>query len=245
MFYVLIARAHTRAQLYCPAMCSSSRTLTSSPSPPAPPNLEKPPADRSVWTMLFARVSFLPTLAYNMVMRHVAGRDWWSRIDDTVVLGALPLRHQVDQLLSEEKIGAVVSMNEDYELKFLSMMNEDWVSRNIRFLQLSITDIFEAPCQKKLWAGVRFIEQHRRLESNRKEGGSVYVHCKAGRTRSATLVGCYLMKRNGWNSEQAVDYMRSKRHHILLGPKQWQALRQFEQTLFAEHVTDGATSAVH
>lgn len=23
--------------------------------------------------------------------------------------------------------------------------------------------------------------------------GTVYVHCKAGRTRSATLVGCYLM----------------------------------------------------
>ena len=28
-------------------------------------------------------------------------------------------------------------------------------------------------------------------------GPSVYVHCKAGRTRSATLVGCYLMQKNG------------------------------------------------
>lgn len=26
--------------------------------------------------------------------------------------------------------------------------------------------------------------------------GTVYVHCKAGRTRSATLVGCYLMMVN-------------------------------------------------
>ena len=25
-------------------------------------------------------------------------------------------------------------------------------------------------------------------------GDSVYVHCKAGRTRSATVVACYLMK---------------------------------------------------
>ena len=30
-------------------------------------------------------------------------------------------------------------------------------------------------------------------------GPSVYVHCKAGRTRSATLVGCYLMQKNGWD----------------------------------------------
>ena len=37
-------------------------------------------------------------------------------------------------------------------------------------------------------AGVAFIMEHS-LKRN-----SVYVHCKAGRTRSATLVACYLMK---------------------------------------------------
>ena len=52
----------------------------------------------------------------------------------------------------------------------------------------SSTDIFEAPCQEKLLRGVQFIDE---------VGPSVYVHCKAGRTRSATLVGCYLMQKNG------------------------------------------------
>jgi atypical dual specificity phosphatase len=56
---------------------------------------------------------------------------------------------------------------------------------------------------------------------------SVYVHCKAGRTRSATLVGCYLMNRYGWTPEKAVDFMREKRPHILLHSKQWQALKTF------------------
>lgn len=69
------------------------------------------------------------------------------------------------------------------------------------FLQLATTDIFEAPCQKKLVDGVEFINRY--LPSNEKipglpgdniaNSGTVYVHCKAGRTRSATLVGCYLM----------------------------------------------------
>lgn len=69
------------------------------------------------------------------------------------------------------------------------------------FLQLATTDIFEAPCQKKLLDGVEFINRY--LSANEKipgipsdstaNTGTVYVHCKAGRTRSATLVGCYLM----------------------------------------------------
>lgn len=59
--------------------------------------------------------------------------------------------------------------------------------------------------------------------------GSVYVHCKAGRTRSATLVGCYLMEENGWTPERAVEHMRERRPHILLHSKQWEALRIYHQ----------------
>lgn len=68
----------------------------------------------------------------------------------------------------------------------------------MQFLQLSTTDIFEAPSQEKLKRGVSFINQFRipnnKVDSEQNEKmPTVYVHCKAGRTRSATLVGCYLM----------------------------------------------------
>ena len=55
------------------------------------------------------------------------------------------------------------------------------------------------------------------------------MHCKAGRTRSATLVGCYLMAENGWSPEQAVEFMRERRPHILLHNKQWEALREYHR----------------
>lgn len=48
--------------------------------------------------------------------------------------------------------------------------------------------MFEAPPQDMLLKGVEFIM------NTTSAGGTVYVHCKAGRSRSATLVGCYLMK---------------------------------------------------
>lgn len=73
---------------------------------------------------------------------------------------------------------------------------QDWKKLNVQFLQLSTTDIFETPNQEKLVRGVEFINKIRSLDSDidvQSPGNTVYVHCKAGRTRSATLVGCYLM----------------------------------------------------
>lgn len=98
---------------------------------------------------------------------------------------------------------AVVSMNESYELTMFSNNATNWQSLGVDFLQLATTDIFESPCQEKLFKGVEFINKFLPMTqripglstSNHPEDsiGTVYVHCKAGRTRSATLVGCYLM----------------------------------------------------
>lgn len=183
----------------------------------------------NVGASMFARATFLPSLFYNMMMEKVSSRRWYDRIDDTVILGALPFRNMTKQLVSDENIAAVVSMNEDYELKLFSNTSEDWATYNVQFLQLSTTDIFETPCQDKLQKGVNFINKFsvNNDKSSNTNTGTVYVHCKAGRTRSATLVGCYLMKKHGWTPSEAVDFMRSKREHILLHTAQWQALKTF------------------
>jgi atypical dual specificity phosphatase len=162
-------------------------------------------------------------------------------------------------LIKQENVKAVVSMNEDYELwllsnnaqvsfhrcnyfKFLQFnFFQQWSKKGVKFLQLPTIDIFQAPDQNKLKKGVEFINsflpsstqikdlppQNELNDSNSQ--GTVYVHCKAGRTRSATLVGCYLMMKNGWSPEQAVEHMRNCRSHILIHNAQWKALRQFHQ----------------
>ena len=173
---------------------------------------------------MFARISFLPTLAYNVILEKFTARTWWNRIDERVVLGALPFRgDHAKQLIAEEKIGGVVSMNEDYELRYFSNQTSEWNELGVEFLQLATVDIFEAPSADKLKQGVDFIT---RITQERPES-SIYVHCKAGRTRSATLVGCYLIEKYGMTPEQAVDLMKEKRPHILLGPKQWTAIRNY------------------
>lgn len=88
--------------------------------------------------------------------------------------------------------------------KLILFFHQEWRRHNVEFLQLSTTDIFQAPSQEKLQDGVNFINKFRTAPSRKlgnppgtikesNQPGTVYVHCKAGRTRSATLVGCYLI----------------------------------------------------
>jgi atypical dual specificity phosphatase len=65
---------------------------------------------------MFARFTFYPTLFYNVVMEKISSRRWFDRIDENVILGALPFPSLTRQLVEEENVKAVISMNEDYEL---------------------------------------------------------------------------------------------------------------------------------
>ena len=53
-----------------------------------------------------------------------------------------------------------------------------------------------------------FIQQH--VE----QGHNVYVHCKAGRGRSATVALCWLMAHRDMTAEQAQEHLLSKRPHV-------------------------------
>jgi len=136
-----------------------------------------------------------------------------------------------EELMKKENIKGVVSMNEDYELALFSHQKEGWSKMGVEFLQLSTTDIFSAPSQEKLVRGVQFISDI----TSKQPGSCVYVHCKAGRTRSATLVGCYLMSQGSkMTPEMAVERMKEVRPHVLLHNKQWQAMRDYHHKLMTE-----------
>lgn len=41
---------------------------------------------------MFARITFYPSLAYNILMERASARRWYDRIDSNMILGALPFR---------------------------------------------------------------------------------------------------------------------------------------------------------
>ncbi|XP_048644769.1 phosphatidylglycerophosphatase and protein-tyrosine phosphatase 1 isoform X2 [Marmota marmota marmota] len=77
----------------------------------------------SAWIQAgLARALFYPTLLYTVFRGKVRGpahRDWYHRIDHTVLLGALPLRGMTHKLIQEENVRGVITMNEEYETRFL------------------------------------------------------------------------------------------------------------------------------
>ena len=91
----------------------------------------------------------------------------------------------------------------------------------LEYLDLAVLDL-TAPTPEQLRVAVDFISAH--TERN----GIVYVHCKIGYSRSAAVVGAWLIDTGIANTaEEAVARMRAVRPSLVVRPEAWQALREF------------------
>lgn len=149
----------------------------------------------------FAYAAFYPTLWYNLALcKFNPQRRWWDWIDETVLLGALPLKSHVPKLKSEG-IGAVINTCQEYRGPL-----DAYRAAGIDELYLPTID-FTPPRLEDIQRGVDFIQRH--AEAGRK----VYIHCKAGRGRSATIAMCYLITR-GHTPDSAQALLTQKRPQV-------------------------------
>lgn len=150
-----------------------------------------------------ARAAFWPSVAWNhLLFRVVPGRRYWDAIDEHVVMGAMPLEQHVAPLHALGVRG-VVNMCEEY-----GGPEASYARLGMSQLRLPTID-FTAPSLEDVERGVAFIRAHAA------RGEKVYVHCKAGRARSATVVLCWLIERRGLSPEDALAFMRSRRRQVL------------------------------
>ncbi|NXY87473.1 PTPM1 phosphatase, partial [Alcedo cyanopectus] len=176
-----------------------------------------------------ARLLFYPTLLYTAVRAELPGsrRPWFHRIDGSVLLGALPLRGRSRTLVAEENVRAVVTLNEEYETRFLCCSAQEWAAMGVEQLHLSTVDLTGVPTLENLHKGVEFMLQHRA------RGNSIYVHCKAGRSRSATMVAAYLIQLHHWSPQEAIEAIAKIRPHVLIRHRQVQVLETFHRSVLA------------
>ncbi|XP_020575234.1 putative dual specificity protein phosphatase DSP8 [Phalaenopsis equestris] len=165
-----------------------------------------------------ARVLFYPTLLYNVIRnKFQAEFRWWDEVDQHLLLGAVPFPKDVLHL-QELGVRGVVTLNEPYETLVPSSL---YKAHGIDHLVIPTRDYLFAPSVVDISRAVNFI--HRNASSGR----STYVHCKAGRGRSTTIVLCYLIKYKNMTPTDAFEHVRSKRPRVLLAPSQWQAVQEF------------------
>ena len=149
-----------------------------------------------------ARLIFFPTLLWNMLLgRWLRVRNWWDRIDETMIVGAMPMESDVPKMAAEGVV-AVVNTCDEY-----AGPEDAYAIHDIRQLRVPTVD-FTHPTLASETKAVDFIEQETA------GGGPVYVHCKAGRARSATVAMCWLLKNRGMTPEQAQALLLEKRPHV-------------------------------
>jgi len=183
----------------------------------------------------FGRSSvFNVSLAYNFALHDQKTRPWWSRVSEApecgVLLGAMPFceRDHLARLIADEGVVAVLTMNEEFELEpglmATPVSRAQWADAGVAQMLQRAQD-FQPPSVAQLNECCGFIEEHA------KGGGTVYVHCKAGRGRSTVAVLAFLMKCRGMGVDEAVAHVLQRRPHIRCSRAQLQGVVRFAASL--------------
>ncbi len=166
-------------------------------------------------------VLFSLSLLWVQLVAMFTSQHWRDKITTTgphqagLYLGGLPLSapfHNDLKALKKEGIGAVLSMVEPFENHSKGWISSpitlsQWKEAGVKQLQIPMEDFGTGPIPD-VEKGVEFIRWN--VLNNR----SVYVHCKAGRGRSALVVMAYLIKYENLSAKQALALVQSQRYQV-------------------------------
>ena len=156
--------------------------------------------------------------------------EWdWTEIQGTqLFLGTVPRSDEQLQELKECGVRAVVSLNQCWEPQNPGGVGAACKRVGLAHLSLPTPD-FSAPSHDVINRACEFMHRHAST-------GGVYVHCNAGRGRSAVCVLAYLMQARGLSATDAYKLVAEQRRITdlpsrMLGlPRpQWRALLHFQR----------------
>lgn len=150
---------------------------------------------------LLVRLSFYPTHLFNRLMCLLGIWDAWNAVDDHVLVGVLPATRHLRRL-KDLDVGGIINCCGEFR-GHAELIAELGMEQ----LHLPMLD-YHPPSEDQVRQGLGFI--NRQVDRGRK----VYVHCKAGRGRSVTLVLCYLMTRYRCTAAEAYARVKSVRGQI-------------------------------
>jgi hypothetical protein len=128
----------------------------------------------------------------------------------------------IGRQLGEREAAAAVRLGVTAAVDLTGEFSEARAFLAVPYLNLPILDL-TAPTPDQIRAAIDFINAHR-------DQGAVYVHCKIGYSRSATVLGAWLIDRGlAAAAEEAVAQIRTVRPSLVVRPEALAALRSFQQ----------------
>ena len=135
----------------------------------------------------------------------------WDEVVPAVMIG---------RTLTEAEAAEAVKQGVTAVLDLTAEFSEAAAFRDTRYRNLPILDL-TAPTQDQLYEASAFIAEE-------SANGTVYVHCKIGYSRSAAVVGAYLLASGQAGTiDEAVEILREARPSIVIRPEVMEALRAF------------------
>lgn len=161
------------------------------------------PQGPSTWRQRwYASAVFWPTWWWNILWGRVfPRRAWWTEIDQHILLGARPFRKDLAEL-KRLGVGGVINTCAEFS-------GDVAEQRRLGLQQCYVPTVdFTVPTSEALAEALKFID------AQIAAGRRVYVHCKAGRGRSATVVMAYLLTRRRLGLDEAQALLLRLRPHV-------------------------------
>ncbi len=180
---------------------------------------------------LLYEVAIVDLIVRSLLTRYLPriNQNWWHKITPKLILGGIPLDNYCHlHELKQAGVTAVYSVLEDFEATsktFFSnpVLQKSWAKAGVCYNRLKCQDM-TAMSLKELDRGIRWLRRQT-------VKGIAYVHCKAGRGRSAMIVIGYLMRYYRFSLQKAISFVSSKRVVISLRPCQYDRLKEYARFL--------------
>jgi protein phosphatase len=167
---------------------------------------------------LHSRVLLAPTLlGQHLSWRHYRRRSQpWDEAAPGLLMG---------RVLTGSEGAALVEAGATAVLDLTAEFSEPAQLRSLQYRNLKLLDL-TAPSAEQLQEAADFVAD--RIDA----GGTVYVHCKVGYSRTATVVGAYLMASGTCAGlDEVVGRLHKARSGMVIRPEALAALRVFEAGL--------------
>jgi protein-tyrosine phosphatase len=152
----------------------------------------------------------------------------WNLIIPHLILGIIPNKEDALEIKAEfPNLGLVVSSVQTFEIVD-NQHPDDWEKVDVNHHHVSIADFTSDVKVSNILETIR--KMHDRIE----KGFDVYVHCKAGRGRSALIVACYLAAYargegkplpGNAKAEDILAFMKSIRPQVKLKERHFKLIR--------------------
>ena len=201
-----------------------------------------------------------PLMWWMRIISMINGRalkPFYSTITDAVAMGSMPLDVDVKYLQEERNIGLVVNMCREYAGPLKEYSKHDITQLHLPTPDVCEPDYYHI--LQGVHTIIEFIEAHREKSAATEAAMTeivttqpgapsnetavpevtkaphvtrrVFIHCKAGRGRAATMTLCYLLATTQLTPEQALKHILQRRHVVEPSVQNFRVVQKFVQRL--------------